>query len=341
MTVSIVLGLGSNVAYALLTGVSPSDLLDLEKLVIVSNQLYVARYADTGAPPDPPRLAQALLPFVYLAPALGGLVFQFAKSRFWKILALVSILPAVAVTVLQTTKAAVLFSFSLWFSSYFAARLRMGRYGVFTRTHLMVAGGLGVLVLGFFFGVGLARMGTTDVSLLNVVALKLVTSAFGHMSVFSTWLSEYWENPFAPTGGIYTFAGPREMLGFARRIPGVFENVVELVAGESSNVFTGFRPLIEDFTMAGALVALTLLGFVGGIGYRNVAKGNWGGAPLLIAAYMTILWTPITWFWIYNSLTVTLAIIALFIWGVRLWRRGRVQRIGSAQIAMPNAVSSP
>ena len=29
-------------------------------------------------------------------------------------------------------------------------------------------------------------------------------------------------------------------------IPGVFENVVELVAGETSNVFTGFRPLIED-----------------------------------------------------------------------------------------------
>jgi oligosaccharide repeat unit polymerase len=337
---SLVLGLASNVAYALLSGVSPSDLLDLERLVVVSNQLYVARYAETGAPPEPPRLAQALLPFVYLAPAVGGLVFQFSRSRMWKATSLLSLLPAIAVTVLQTTKAAVLFAFSLWFSSYFAARLRMGRYGVFTRTHMLVAGALGVVVLGFFFGVGLARLGTTDVALLNVVALKLVTAAFGHMSVFSTWLSEYWQNPFDPTGGIYTFAGPRELLGFGRRIPGVFSNVVDLVAGESSNVFTGFRPLIEDFTMPGALVALTLLGFAGGIGYRNVAKGNWGGAPVLIAAYMTILWTPITWFWIYNSLTATIVVVALFIWSVRLWRRGRAARIESMRSRVDPASSS-
>jgi hypothetical protein len=88
-------------------------------------------------------------------------------------------------------------------------------------------------------------------------------------------------------------------------------------------VFTGFRPLIEDFTMFGALVILTILGFVGGTAYRNVAKGNWGAAPVLIAAYMTILWTPITWFWIYNSLTATIVVVALLVWTVRAWRRGR------------------
>ena len=323
MLISIVLGMVSNVAHALLSGVSLSDLLDLEKLVVVSNQLYVIRYAEDGAPPAPPRLAQALLPFVYLAPALGGLVFQFARSRLWKCAAIISLIPAIAVTVLQTTKAAILFAATLWFCSYFTARLRMGRLGVFTRGHLIIAGGIGVLAMLFFFAIGLARLGTTDVGMADVVLLKLVTAALGHMSVFSTWLAEYWQDPFEPTLGIYTFAGPRELLGMARRIPGVFENVVDLVAGESSNVFTGFRPLIEDFGMVGALVILTLLGFVAGLGFRNVARGNWSGAPILIAAYMTIIWTPITWFWIYNSLTMTVIATALFVWFIRAWRRGR------------------
>ena len=49
------------------------------------------------------------------------------------------------------------------------------------------------MLTGFFFAVGLARMASTDVALLDVVLVKLVTSAFGHMTVFSQWLAEYWQ----------------------------------------------------------------------------------------------------------------------------------------------------
>jgi oligosaccharide repeat unit polymerase len=338
MLISIVLGMGSNLAHAVLSGVSTADLFDLEKLVVVSNQLYVIRYAEGNAAPEPPRLAQALLPFVYLAPAFGGLVFAFTRSRLTKSAAILSLLPAVAVTILQTTKAAVLFSSTLWFCSYFTARVRMGRLGLFTKGHMLVAGLLAGIAVVFFFAIGLARLGTTDVGMIDVVFLKLVTAAFGHMSVFSTWLAEYWQDPFEPKLGVYTFAGPRELLGIARRVPGVFENVVELVAGESSNVFTGFRPLIEDFGMIGALIILTVLGFAAGVGFRNVAKGNWGGAPVLIAAYMTIIWTPITWFWIYNSLTATVVATAAFIWIIRTWRRGRSH---SVRVRGPSPTRQP
>ena len=102
--------------------------------------------------------------------------------------------------------------------------------------------------------------------------------------------------------------------------------MVDLVAGETSNIYTGFRPLIEDFTIPGALVVLALLGFVGGLGFRNVAAGKWSGLPLLLIAYLTTLWTPITWFWIYNSLTATVFTLALLVWLIRLWR-------GSSKIA--------
>ena len=108
-----------------------------------------------------------------------------------------------------------------------------------------------------------------------------------------------------------------------QRGPGIFDSVVELIAGETSNIYTGFRPLIEDFTMPGAIAILGVLGFVGGASYRAVARGNWGAVPVLAAAYMTMLWTPITWFWIYNSLTATVVAIGLVVFFIRLWRRAR------------------
>ena len=319
LLLAIGLGIGSNVAFLNASSISLSDVLDVEKLVVVSNQAYFQRYAETGAPP-PPALSQALLPFVYLAPALGGILFELRQEKRWKLVGILSFAPAAAVTVLQTTKAALLFAIVLWLSSYFATRLRFGKLKVFTKGHLLVALVMGAMLTVFFFAVGLARLASTDVSLLNVVMLKLVTSAFGHMTVFSQWLAEYVHQPFDPSLGRVTLAGPLEMLGFSQRIPGLFDSLVELVAGETSNIYTAFRPLIQDFSIPGALAILTLLGFVGGVGFRLVAAGRWSAVPLLLAAYVTIFWTPITWFWIYNSLTATVVAVGLIVYFIRLWR---------------------
>lgn len=316
---AVVLGIGSNLAFLRSSSIALSAVLDIETLVIVSNQAYFQRYAEAGAPP-PPALSQALLPFVYLAPAVGGILFELRREKVWKFVALTSFIPAISVTILQTTKAALLFAMVLWLSGYFATRLRHGKLAVFTRGHILVAAVLGVVLTTFFFAVGLARLASTDVSLLNVVMLKLLTSAFGHMTVFSQWLSDYMNQSFNPSLGRITFAGPLEMFGFGQRIPGLFDSIVELVAGDTSNIYTAFRPLIQDFSIPGALLVLTALGFVGGVGFRLVAAGRWSGAPLLLIAYVTIFWTPITWFWIYNSLTATVVAVGLIVLFIRMWR---------------------
>lgn len=322
LALSVVLGLGSSAAFATGSGIPLSDVLDIGKLVVAANKAYFERYAEGGAPPQP-TFSRALLPFVYMAPVLGGMMFVLRPEKKWRLLALSSFLPAVAVTMLQTTKAAVLWAIGLWLSGYFATRLRFGRLAVFTKGHLLAAGIVGGVVTAFFMAVSFARLASTDVSLIDVVVLKLFTAAFGHMTVFSQWLADYWSQPFAPSLGSVTFAGPLEMLGFGRRIPGLFDSLIELVAGDTSNVFTAFRPLIQDFSIPGALAILALLGFVGGVGFRMVAAGRWSGMPLLVAVYMTIFWTPITWFWIYNSLTATVVALGLLVWFIRLWRGAR------------------
>ena len=319
LALSVAFGMMSNIAFLAGSGIALSDVFDITKLVVVSNQIYVQRYAEVGAPP-PPFLSQALLPFVYLAPAVGGIFFVMRREKMWKLLGLSAFVPAIAVTILQTTKAAILFAIVLWLSGYFATRLRFGKLAVFTRGHLLIAGVLGAILTTFFFAVGLARMASTDVALLDVVLVKLVTSAFGHMTVFSQWLAEYWNQPFDPSLGKVTFAGPLEMLGISQRIPGLFDSVVDLIAGESSNIYTAFRPLIQDFTIPGALGILGLLGFIGGVGFKGVAAGKWSGLPFLLMSYVTIFWTPITWFWIYNSLTATVLAVGILVFIIRLWR---------------------
>ncbi|MGK2962837.1 MAG: O-antigen polymerase [Gemmatimonadaceae bacterium] len=323
VVVSVILGIGSNVAFVAGSNVPFSDLVDVEKLVVVSNRLYVQRYDEI--PPAPPLLGQALLPFVFLGPAAGGILFVLRREKRWKLLALFSFVPAVVVTILQTTKAAVLFAAILWLSGYFATRLRFGKLSVFTTWHFLIAAALGGALTAFFFAVSLARMASTDASLLDLVLRKLLTAALGHMTVFSQWLAEYWSQPDTPALGTLVFAGPLEMLGYGHRIPGLFESVIDLVIGETSNIYTAFRPLIQDFTIPGALCILTLLGFVGGTGFRLVASGRLSGLPLLLIAYYTTMWSPITWFWIYNSLTATLVALTVLVLGLRVWR-GRLRK---------------
>jgi oligosaccharide repeat unit polymerase len=317
--VSVILGIGSNAAFIAGTpGINYADLFDIEKLVVVANQNYLARYDEMA--PATPALSQMLLPFVYLAPLAGGALFVLHPRYKWRFLGIVSFLPSVAVTLLQTTKAAMLFAFVLWLSSYFSARLRKGKLAVFTKKHLAIAIGVGGTVTALFIGVSLARMASTDLALLNVVYLKLTTAALGHMSVFSQYLTSYLDAPFSPTLGKVTFGGPLEMLGYGRRLPGLFDTFIELVAGETTNIYTGFRPLIDDFTIAGALIVLALVGMIGGVGFRLVAAGRWSAVPLLIISYLTIFWTPFTWFWIYNSLTATVVAVGVMVWLVRVWR---------------------
>jgi oligosaccharide repeat unit polymerase len=321
VVVASVLGAASSLAFVAGSGIPFSDLFNVERLVVVTNQLYVEKFGE-GAP-SPPRLSQALLPFVYLAPLAGGILFVLRREKRWKFAAILSFVPALFVTVLQTTKAAFLYALMLWLSGYFAARLRAGKLAVFTKSHVLVAAGVGTVMTVLFLATSLARLASTDASLLNIVIVKLFTAAFGHMSVFSQWLTEYWNAPFGPSFGTVTFAGPLELLGYSRRIPGLFEHVIELVVGEMSNIYTAFRPLIQDFTIPGALVVLASLGFVGGLGFRLVASGQWSGLPFLLIAYVTTMWTPITWIWIYNSLTATILAILVSLLLIRIWR-GRV-----------------
>jgi oligosaccharide repeat unit polymerase len=315
LLISFVLGVASGVESVIEAGVPLSDVFDIQRLVVLTNQMYITQHVEVQETSR--GVTQALLPFVYLAPAVGGMLFVIRPTFRWRFLSLASVFPSLLVTVLQTTKAALLFSMILWLSGYFATRLRKGKLAVFTKGHVILGASAFFAGTVLFLGTSLARLGSTDLGLLGTATGKLFGSAFGHMTVLSQWLHEYWISPFSPTLGKWTFAGPLELAGIGKRIPGLFEALIELITGDTSNIYTAFRPLIQDFTLPGAIAALALTGFVGGVSFRMVANGKVRWVPVLMGTYATIFWTPITWFWIYNSLTATLIALELIMFIVR------------------------
>jgi oligosaccharide repeat unit polymerase len=253
-----------------------------------------------------------MLPFVYLAPMLGGLLLGEVRTRV-RLFSLLGLLPGLLITITQTAKAASLISGLLWVAGYCASETRRQRWHLFTWRR--IGWGLAALIpiTGFLYFVTLSRQGALDPALLELASRKLRVSAIGHMTVFSDWFSEYLRSTTQPTLGRYTFAGPAEALGLGNRIGGLFETTYFLSFGESSNIYTAFRPLIEDFTLPGALAFLLLLGFGAGLGFRAVSRGGWWAVPLLLTFYAVTLWSPITWLLLYNSELAAVAALALVI----------------------------
>lgn len=290
------LGLASNVAFITGNGASLTDLFSLDGLVEFATAASSERYSNLA----PPALSQALLPFVFLAPMVGGLLFGEVKSRV-RLLALFTVVPGLVITVTQTAKAGSLIAGLLFISGYCTSQVRRNRLQMFTWHRCLIVLIAALPFTGFMYFVTFSRGGILDPALFQVASDKLRSALVGHMAVFSDWLTAYPQNTPDPTLGAYTFAGPAEALGLSTRIGGLFETTYFLNFGQSSNIYTAFRPLIQDFTVTGAVALLLAMGLAGGIGYRQVGSGRWWAATQLLLFYAITIWSPITWLLTYNS----------------------------------------
>jgi oligosaccharide repeat unit polymerase len=304
---ALAFGTGSVAVLLRLTAVDLGSLLRLETLVLLAGQLYAAAVGGF----EPTGLTQLLLPFVYLGPALGGLLFGLSRQRLDRASAIASLLPALLTTVLWTTKAATLFGILLWTAAYLVARLRLGDPRLFRRQHLIAAALTGAAIATFLLVTSLLRLGGTGSAQLEAAMARVPGYAFGHLTAFSQWLETYRLHPDPPAGGAYTFAGSLARLGLGSRVPGIYAESVSLASGDQTNVYTAFRSLIEDFTPAGALAALAIVGFIGGWSFKRVTEGHpWAGAVLL-GTYAATFWSPVTALTAYNSLLGALVLVAI------------------------------
>jgi oligosaccharide repeat unit polymerase len=240
-----------------------------------------------------PALRGILLPFVYLSPVLGGLLMATGFGRGLLFLSALSLVPDLWMGLyLGPGRAQTLVGIMLWVIGYLSGRVLVEQGKV--RLHFRyVLFGAAAIPLVFALGIWAqqARFERAGVSVepeFNLYKTRHIF--FGFLPAFSHWSEEYWHDPSKPRLGAITFSGQFDFLGVFERPS--FEDF-EVDPGVFTNVYTFHREILEDFTLAGALIYVFLLGFLGGHSYRQVSRGSVRNLALLIIVYVFMAYSVV------------------------------------------------
>jgi len=275
-----ILGFAASLVVILGTGRSLSDIFDINELLRMGRELSVERYSDRSY--RPPALSVFLTLFMYAAGLLGGALMAFAKSKYDILVSVLPIIPAVTSTLVSTTKASILMVTVCFVSSYISLSIfkTYGRLRIFTVKKFLIFFCFIIFIFTVFVTALVSRHAIAEVGFSDIFGMitRLTIDVFGSISSFSLWFPEHWQDCVKPDLGGHTLGGPLSLIGL---LPGRAEHVTT----EYGNVFTVFRDLIADFTIIGSLIVLFGIGFLGGVSFRNVAKGKVMYAPILMAFY--------------------------------------------------------
>jgi oligosaccharide repeat unit polymerase len=253
------------------------------------------------------------LSLVYLLPLIGGWNFIFSKKSFTKILCLCTVIPSLLVLLTQNTKAAFIGSVLLFLCSFITAKFH--KSSAFfkikaRRLLLLIPAAAAFLLLNYvsFF----LRAGHISGSLFMAVNNKVLNYLLGQIPAFNHWFST--TSTILPhTFGLKTFHSLTESLGLSKRVPGIY--TLKLVTVHlNTNVYTAFRPLIEDFSAFGAIALLLVVGIASGLCFHRIRLGR---ARCLDIVFITALYFYIFYAFItspFEYVSYSLAVVLFYVY---------------------------
>lgn len=274
----------------------------------------IAHYYSRSRYSDPiyrePELATFFTIFVYMGAMLSGIVLSLnTLNKKQKLLAWLSLLPAILVTILLSTRASFLFSIVILASFFIAFKIyyQSGRIGdKNSGSHLFIKGALSLLLSITVYLLGqFMRSGEFSVDLLMDVALaKLVIAFFGSIEAFTVWFSTEWQSTFQHSYGTFLIPGASLLLPELKtKFTSVFIGKGSFFYG-GTTVFTVFRQIINDFGLVGSLVYCFIIGCVSGWAYRQSIHRGLLGTSILAGFYMFLFASFTTNPFRYNVITI-------------------------------------
>ena len=186
--------------------------------------------------------------------------------------------------------------------------------------------GLYLAIVGTFIFIGGAilrfRNMETEGSSFFIDSLK--SYLLGGISAFDTYI----HNP--DTSGLgygrYSFSALYGLLGIATNEVGVYTNYLTFdVDGDTTNIFTAFRQMIDDFGIIGASVYMFVLGFIGGKEWSKAKYGDQLAISFMLLFYMFLFHTPLLAVTVHNSIlfsfVVPSIILKYFSKRIPIWKR--------------------
>ena len=248
--------------------------------------------------------------FIMPSSLLSGILVPFQQYPR-KIICHLPIILAIFIGMVYTTRATILFSIILFLSGIFSSYIILKKDDkIFLNTKSFFASVsiFSFLVFSWIFLQWL-RGGAESDFLLYPIINTIKSAVLGSTTVFTTWLQNYKQHSLA--FGLYTFAGPMDIIGLNERQLGFYTEFVSLPNGYS-NIYTAFRGLIHDFTLTGSILICFFIGILSQLSYQRCRDGNiiWI-IPLSIYFAFTLFSPFIS---IFSSNSVTMAwIISYFV----------------------------
>lgn len=248
--------------------------------------------------------------WIFPAAFLGGICFAITTCRSQRILSFVWLVPVALVGTTLGSRYGITMAIACWISAYLATKVavNLGSFHL-DKTVLATAVLIFAVCTAMYVSVGIMR-GHAFGDLSDYDA-QLRSDLFGYLPVFESFVQN--EPAYKRSFGIYTFAGAFDVLGLSKRVAALNYEPVMLDNGSSSNIFTAFRGLIQDFSMFGALVLCIAGGSLAGGAYANASRGRMSGVPLLAGYYAFFLWSPIVSIFNYNSVWLGLLVTWLLV----------------------------
>ena len=254
-----------------------------------------------------PQFSILLLSIAYTACIVGGAFVQINKKWYDNIWILLVHIPILVLTVLSTSRAIFLYGLFLSVGAFLANNYFVHQHQIklFTPFRIAIFGVSAICIVLVFVFTQASRMNAdiTDTSSLAGVLDHLKVWFAGNVSGFSYWIDYKDWLSISPKFGAYTFGGVFEKLGIMQRNDGVFQDYFD-ASGDSAftNIYTLFRFLIEDFTAAGSLIFLFLLGALAKYVSIQLLKFKYAGVTLLGSIYSLLLFSFIASILVYNSI---------------------------------------
>ena len=286
------------------TGFSMTTFLSLESISEVS----VINRADFGfGDLNQGVIERILFILIYSAPLFGGVLYKLTPSKRVKILTVISLFMPVLAGTLYGSRMGVLFGGSFWISAHMATHLLTKKTKrIRDRGYVFRILAISVLVItGLSLFVMIIRYQETSIITADLL-IRNLSDQFTFFPAFAQWFQSEGLRFSDLTFGHRTFGRTYELLGihFADQY---FYYSTDL-GFTTSNIFTVFRDLIEDFSPIGAVVCLFLIGCAGGVSYRRVLKGEIKFLPLLTTIYVFTFTSFSFSLFVYTAPTLALVI---------------------------------
>jgi oligosaccharide repeat unit polymerase len=161
---------------------------------------------------------------------------------------------------------------------------------------------LSVFILLIFILGRIHRYGLNfDLNTLLDSVNSITSYTFGGISGFANYIDlKMYESNL--TFGSYAFSGLYQFLGLSIQEPGLYNEYVSIdQSGNITNLYTGFRPFIDDFGFIGAFSFFSFFGFLSNIFYSKFMAGYLEFLGPLIWIYLWIMLLPFVTITIFNS----------------------------------------